>query len=230
MMPGMPTTRGRGRHRGSVEGDDMSAMAHHHSEPIGGQAMPGDHDACDGGDVTTWASDGMADDYRGGCELRWYRAAVVAVGHQHLAKHGALLGNNHRIRGGRKPLQRFGLGDDSDRGAHVGGGPDAGIATHPGKAFTLAWACSTVVSSARVRHRPLGGGWLTFSTTPLRLPRRAGQIATAPRSGWSPRRNEAVTRPLPVSQTVAIRSNRQTRVTPPSSRVTLSSSAATRCG
>ena len=42
----------------------------------------------------------------------------------------------------------------------------------------LAWACSGVMSSARARHQRCAAVWLAFSTTPLRLPRRAGQIAT----------------------------------------------------
>ena len=42
----------------------------------------------------------------------------------------------------------------------------------------LAWACSGAVSSARVRHQRWAAVWLAFSTTPLRLPRRAGQMAT----------------------------------------------------
>ena len=42
----------------------------------------------------------------------------------------------------------------------------------------LAWAASTVNSSARVRHQRWAAVWLIFSTTPLQLPRRGGQIAT----------------------------------------------------
>jgi hypothetical protein len=41
-----------------------------------------------------------------------------------------------------------------------------------------AWACSTDTSSARVRHQRWAAVWLAFSTTPLRFPRRGGQIAT----------------------------------------------------
>ena len=41
-----------------------------------------------------------------------------------------------------------------------------------------ACAASTVTSSARVRHQRWAAVWLAFSTTPLRFPRRGGQIAT----------------------------------------------------
>ncbi|UOX99985.1 hypothetical protein [Blastococcus sp. PRF04-17] len=41
-----------------------------------------------------------------------------------------------------------------------------------------ACACSGVTSSAKVRHQRWAAVWLAFSTTPLRLPRRGGQIAT----------------------------------------------------
>lgn len=41
-----------------------------------------------------------------------------------------------------------------------------------------AWACAGVHSSARVRHQRCAAVWLAFSTTPLRCPRRGGQIRT----------------------------------------------------
>lgn len=41
---------GRG-HRCDVEGNDVSAVADHHPQAVGGQAMAGDDDAGGGGDV-----------------------------------------------------------------------------------------------------------------------------------------------------------------------------------
>ena len=67
-------------------------------------------------------------------QLGWHRVAVAAVGHQRLARRRALLGDDHRIRCRRHRRQRFGLGDDGDRGAAVGGGPHAGVAAHAGEA------------------------------------------------------------------------------------------------
>jgi len=71
--------------------------------------------------------------------------------------------------------------------------------------------------------------WLAFSTTPLRLPCRGGQIATEIPKCLATAANDAVTRPDAGWQTVAIRSNRHTRVNPLSARVTRSS-ASMRCG
>lgn len=41
-----------------------------------------------------------------------------------------------------------------------------------------ACAASTETSSGSVRHQRCAATWLAFSTTPLRLPRLAGQIFT----------------------------------------------------
>jgi hypothetical protein len=49
---------GRGGHRCSIEGDDVSAVADHHPEPVGGHPMPGHDDPARGGDVEELASNG----------------------------------------------------------------------------------------------------------------------------------------------------------------------------
>lgn len=43
------------------------------------------------------------------------------------------------------------------------------------------WACTTLIPSGTLRLQRCGAEWLAFSTTPLRFPRRGGQIAT-----WTP--------------------------------------------
>ena len=50
-----------GGHRGGIEGDDVAAVADHHPEPVGGQAVPGDDDPARGGDVEQLAADAVAD-------------------------------------------------------------------------------------------------------------------------------------------------------------------------
>ncbi len=106
----------------------------HHPQAVGGHPVTGDDDAAAGGDVAELATDGVTDHNLRCREFGWHRVPVAAIGHQCLARGRPGFCEDHRIRHRRQGLQRFGLGDHGDRGAAIGGGPDAGVATNAGEA------------------------------------------------------------------------------------------------
>ncbi len=167
----------RGGHRGGVQGDDMAAVTYRDAEPVGGHAVPGDHDSARGGDVTKLGPDRMGHHDLGGGQLRRHRVAVTAIRHQLAATPcGPRPGSPDRPSPAPAVAALFWPPPTEDRPSAV-----ARMRVSPrtpAKRSRLAWACSTVASSASVRHQRCAAVWLTFSTTPLRLPRRGGQIAT----------------------------------------------------
>lgn len=81
-------------------------------------------------------------------------------------------------RGSARPGARLGHGQRRDRGfaaSAVGRAGSRRLRVSPRVAANRsrsAWACSTMSSSASVRHHRCAAVWLTFSTTPLRRPAR----------------------------------------------------------
>ena len=92
----------------------MTAVAHHHPEPVSGHTMPSDHDPARGGDIEEVTSDWMADHDLGGGQFRGHRVAVAAVGHHRLPRCGAGLGDDHWIGQRRHRGQGLGFGHHGD--------------------------------------------------------------------------------------------------------------------
>ena len=176
-----------------------------------------------------WPPTGWRDRHLGGGQLRWHRVAVAAVGHQRLPRRRAGLRHDHRIRRRRQRRQRLRPCDDSDRGAAISGGPHPGVAADAGEAVHTGLGLLDGEIVGQGAPPALGGGVvdLLHHALAVAAPRRTDRDRDAVVFGHPGERRGYPA--LPGSQTVAIRSNRHTRLTPPRPRQ-IWSIAATRCG
>jgi hypothetical protein len=162
-------------HGRGVQRDHVPAITDGAAEAVGEQFVPGDDDPAGGGDVDELATDRTGHHHPCCGQFGRHRIAVAAVGHQRLARGGALLGHDHRIRLHRNGLQRLGVGEDGNGAAALTGGPHPGITTCAAKAVEVGLGllgCDIVGQGAppALRGSVIG---LLHHTLAVAAPRRA---------------------------------------------------------